>query len=110
MRNPLIVVRGDSQTFTLTLTGLPEYGLLGADLWFTVGDRFLEKRLGDGIEVDDEEGGVATITIDEGDTSSAPLGRATYPYDVQVRFADGQVKTPVRGTFIVLSDVTRSAT
>lgn len=106
MRQDLTVIRGDSQELTLTLTGLPEYGLLGADLTFTV-STLLEKTLGDGIEVEDVDAGTVTITIDAGDTDDAPGRRAAYPYDVQVTFPDGIVKTPVRGLFIVIPDVTR---
>lgn len=106
VRQDLTVIRGDSQELTLTLTGLPEYGLLGADLTFTVGD-LLEKTLGAGIEVDDVDAGIVTITIDAGDTDGAPGRRTVYPYDVQVTFPDGIVKTPTRGLFIVLPDITR---
>lgn len=107
--NNLTVVRGDSETFELTLEGLPEGGLTDADIWFTVRS-LVAKRLGDGITVDDPLTGVATITLDAGDTDAAPDHRQTYPYDVQVKFPDGTVTTPVRGLFVVLPDVSRSTT
>lgn len=100
----LTVIRGDSAEFTLTLSGLDEYGLIGADLWFTAGT--IEKRLGDGIEVEDEEAGTATITLEPDDTAGAPGTRSSRPYDVQVRLADGRIRTPVRGRLIIIPDVT----
>jgi hypothetical protein len=101
----LHVIRGDSQVFELTLTGLPVGGLTDADLTFTV-DGLVTKTLGDGIVVTDAPAGEATITIDAGDTGGAPDHPRSYPYDVQVTFSDGTVKTPVRGRFTVLPDVT----
>lgn len=102
----LTVTRGDSQVLELALTGLPEDGLTDAEVTFTVG-HLLTKSVGDGIAVDDPLTGEAVITIDAGDTSAAPAHRTTYPYDVQVTLPDGTVKTPIRGLFIVLPDVTR---
>lgn len=106
MKRNLTVMRGDTQEFQLTLTGLPDEGLEGADIWFTAGS-LVSKRLGEGIVVDDEAEGVATITLAAGDTAGAPGHRTTYPYDVQVLLPDGTVKTPVRGLLIVVPDVTR---
>lgn len=101
------MVRGDSNEYQLTLTDNlgAEYDLTDALISFTVGDLF-EKSLGEGITVADPESGIATIAIDPADTEGAPDVRATYRYDVQVTLADGRVKTPVRGLFIVVPDVT----
>jgi hypothetical protein len=107
MRN-LSVIRGDSETFTLILTDEDEepLDLTDADLRFTV-EGLLTKNLGDGIVVDDPLTGAGVITIDAGDTASAPGRRTAYRYDLQVTLSDDTVKTPVRGLFVVLPDVTR---
>lgn len=105
MSTTLNVIRGDSHSLSLSLDNLPSGGLAGADLWFTV-EGLLSKELGDGIDVVDAAAGTATITIDAGDTNAAPDTRHVYPYDVQVRLADGTVQTPLRGLFVVSPDVT----
>src|SRR5678816_3225645 len=99
------VIRGDTQTFDLSLSGLPEGGLTDADLEFTIRG-LVAKTLGDGIEVTDPDAGTATITLEAGDTAAAPDRPRSYPFDVQVTFTDGTVKTPVRGYCTVLPDVT----
>jgi hypothetical protein len=107
MKN-LVVIRGDSETLILILNddaGSP-LDLTDADVRFTV-EGLLTKNLGDGIVVDDPLTGTGTITIEAGDTASAPGRRTAYPYDVQVTLADATVKTPLRGLFVVLPDVTR---
>lgn len=104
--NDLTVVRGDTSNFQITITdsnGLA-YDLTDASIWFTV-DGLLEKTIGDGITVSTPASGVADVEISAGDTDAAPDRRTAYPYDVQVTLADGSVKTPVRGLFIVLPDV-----
>lgn len=103
----LSVIRGDTHQFTLTLVdnvGDP-YDLTSAELVMTVGDLF-SKSEGDGITVSDPTGGIAEIVIDGDDTDGAPDHRCAYPYDIQVTLAGGPVKTPVRGLFIVVPDVT----
>ena len=107
MNNNLIVVRGDSHTFTLTLTdtaGAP-LDLTDADLTFTVKDMFA-KTVGAGITVSAPLTGVATVEVDPADTEGAPDYRREYRYDTQVDLSDGTRVTPIRGKFIVLPDVT----
>jgi hypothetical protein len=109
--NNLTVIRGDSRELTVTVSdaaGLV-YDLTGADIWFTAGT-LVSKRLGDGIVCDDPETGVAVITIEPGDTSRAPSHRTAYLYDVQIKLVDGSIRTPIRGLFIVLPDVTTGTT
>ena len=106
-QNQLVMTRGDTRTFTVTMTdsaGDP-YDLTDADVAFTVGDLF-DKSVGDGIAVDDPESGVAVITVGPTDTESASDTRRAYHYDVQVTLSDGSVKTPLRGLFVVTPDVT----
>lgn len=103
----LTMMRGDSRTFTITLTdsaGDP-YDLTGASLWFTVGN-LVEKTVGDGITVETPANGVATIDFVPADTESVSDVRRAYRYDVQVKLSDGTVKTPIRGLFVITPDVT----
>jgi hypothetical protein len=101
MSSDLSMIRGDSVTLIATLTD----DLTGADLTFTVGDLF-QKSLGAGITVADPLDGVAVIAVDPDDTDGAPNTRYAYRYDLQVTYADASVKTPLRGLFIVIPDVT----
>lgn len=105
--NDLSLIRGDSSELSLTLTdnaGDP-YDLTDATVIMTVDDLF-EKSIGSGITVDDPTSGVAAITVDPADTEDAPDARCAYRYDVQVTLSDGSIKTPVRGLFVVIPDVT----
>lgn len=108
MRTDLTMTRGDSREFSVTVSdaaGDP-YDLTDATISFTVDDLFDAKTVGAGITVTAPETGVAVITIDPADTEDAPDRRTAYDYDVQIILADGRVKTPLRGLFIVLPDVT----
>jgi len=112
--NNVTVVRGDTWDFTVTLVdpnGDP-YDLTDCELTFTV-EGLVSKTLGAGITIDpdgdpapDPETGIAGITLDAGDTSAAPDRRTAYPYDVQLTTSTGEVRTPIRGLFIVVPDVT----
>lgn len=104
--NKITMTRGDTRTLTLTLTDADAdpYDLTGAAVRFTVGDLF-DKALGDGIAVAAPATGVAVITIDPDDTETADA-RRSYPYDIEVTFADGTVVTPILGRFVIRPDVT----
>lgn len=105
--NDISMVRGDSVTLSLTLTdsvGAP-YDLTAADITFTVDD-LITKTVGAGITVADPLTGVAAIALDPADTEDCPDIRAAYRYDVQITLSSGSVKTPIRGLFVVLPDVT----
>ena len=107
MRKQLTMTRGDTRTFTVTVTndaGAP-LDLTSASLDFTVCDLF-DKSLGDGIAVDTPATGVAVITVDPADTEDSGDRRRSYPYDLQVTLADGSIKTPLSGRFVVIPDVT----
>jgi hypothetical protein len=108
MRQDITVTRGDTRTLTVTITdsaGDP-YDLTDAAITFTVDDLFDAKTIGSGIVVNTPASGVFTITIDPADTTDAPDARVAYPYDIELVLSDGSVKTPQRGLFIVLPDVT----
>lgn len=103
----LVVVRGDSQTFELTFTdddGDP-LDLTDGAVVMTVEELFT-KSVGDGITVSAPLTGVATVAVAPADTADCPDYRQGYRYDVQVTLASGVVKTPIRGRFVVLPDVT----
>ncbi|HZD67751.1 MAG TPA: hypothetical protein VFA45_02165 [Actinomycetes bacterium] len=104
--NRIVMVRGDSKTIGLDLidsNGDP-IDLTGADVVFTVGD-IIQKTLSDGIVIDEPSYGSVTISIDPSDTEGL-TARRVWPYDIQVTLADGTVKTPVRGDYVLLPDVT----
>jgi hypothetical protein len=106
MNNLLTVTAGDDRDLELTLVdgaGSP-LDLTGASLWFTVEGLF-QKTIGDGITVSVPIDGVAVISVSAADTSGVSV-RTARRYDVQVRTAAGKTKTPVKGTFVILPDVT----
>jgi hypothetical protein len=106
--NDITMVRGDTREFSVTVTdseGDP-FDLTDATITLSVDELNIEKTVGAGITVADPLTGVASIVIDPDDTESAPDIRRAYRYDVQLVLEDGRVKTPIRGLFIVLPDVT----
>jgi len=105
--------RGDTETFTITLTdsaGDP-LDLTNLDVTFTAkrnfaDDPFISKVLGDGIEFGGGSGddGVCIITIDPEDTE-ALTHTERFVWDVQVD--NGlDVQTPLQGRMVVAMDVT----
>jgi hypothetical protein len=106
-QHQLTMTRGDSRTYSVTISDLEgeAYDLTGASVWFTVHD-LIEKQVGSGIEIEAPETGVAVVTINPEDTEDVPDRRTVYRYDVQIQLADGDVKTPVRGLFVITPDVT----
>lgn len=117
MSNALEAVRGDREQYSLTLTdgnGDP-LELTDALVWFTVKRRYgddddaalLQKTTVEGIELGGDPGS-ATVTIEPADTAGCPDHMTRYVYDIQVKTLDGVVSTPVRDTFTVWPDVTRS--
>ena len=106
--NDLTVIRGDTVTLTATLVDPlgAAYDLTDAELTFSVADHFC-KTLDDGITVADPPSGEAVIELTATDTDGdGEWPRRAFPYDLQVTLADGSVKTPIRGLFIVIGDVT----
>lgn len=112
--NDLTTIRGDSETYDVELVddaGDP-FDLTNCEMTFTVGD-LVTKTIGAGIVVDpdgdpapDPTTGRARITLDAGDTADSPDTHTTYRYDVQVTTDTGVVKTPIRGLFHIIPDVT----
>jgi hypothetical protein len=114
----LSMTRGDTATFTLTLTdaaGGP-LDLTDLDITFTAkrstydadADAVLRKTVGSGITVaDDPATGVATLTITAADTADLSQSKSL-PWDVEV--VDGEdVRTPLSGRLVISRDVTSGA-
>lgn len=112
----LSMTRGDTGVFQVTLTDSAGDPLVLTDreLTFTVkrrlsdsdDDALIQKTVGEGIVVSEDEPGVATITIDPVDTSGIANGPSLY-WDIQVQ-ADDDVRTPLSGRLIVIPDATRT--
>jgi hypothetical protein len=107
------VTRGDSASFTITVTvgGVPlDLRLMNTALVFAAreipGDAIvLSKSIGSGITVEPgNPGNVATLKLDPGDTSGidAPTILA---YDVQLTEPDARVTTVVGGRITITPDI-----
>lgn len=115
----LTMHRGDTESFTMTLTdslGDP-LNLTGSGLTFTAKRRLFDadvdavivKTEADGIVVDaDPTTGIVVLTIEPGDTETLENLR-TLHWDIQVDDGAGDVRTPVLGRLAVLADVTRAS-
>jgi hypothetical protein len=109
--------RGDTRTLSIAVKRQSQaVNLAGASLTFTakrsVADAddaaIIQKSVGLGITVDDEPGGLATLTILPEDTSGITTVPLTLQYDLQLTEADETVTTVARGQLTILDDVTRS--
>lgn len=105
-QNQIVVTRGDSREFTVTLTDDQgeAFDLTDVEIAFSVCD-LIDKTLGDGITVADPTSGTAVVAISPEDTEGSSW-RRSYRYDVQIILSDGKVRTPIRGLFVVIPDVT----
>jgi hypothetical protein len=103
---PVVMVRGDTRIFTIALTdaGGAAIDLTDTDVWFSVSGAFT-KTLGDGVAITDPTSGIALVTVEPADTE-AMRGRTVRRFDVQLKLSDGSIRTPIRGRFVVLPDVT----
>jgi hypothetical protein len=108
--------RGDTETFTVTLTdgaGDP-LDLTGLDVTFTVkrnfGDAvpFIQKTFSDGIDMAGASGdsGVLTITIEPEDTADL-THTERFVWDIEVDNGV-DVRTPLMGRLVVAMDVTHA--
>jgi hypothetical protein len=105
-QNQITMMRGDTRSLTVTVLdddGDP-YDLTGVGVQFTV-DALFDKSVGDGVAVATPASGVAVVTVNPVDTADAPDRRRAYRYDVQLTLADGSVRTPIHGLFVVRPDV-----
>jgi hypothetical protein len=115
----LSIHRGDTETFTITLTdgaGDP-LDLTGLAITFTAKrrvsdadeDAVIQKTDVDGIVVDaDPTSGIAVLTIEPADTADLEDLR-TLHWDVQVDDGVGGVRTPLLGRLAITADVTRTS-
>lgn len=112
--------RGDTESYDLALldaTGQPlNLGVI-TDIWFTIkrspastdADAIVQKTIGDGLEVTDELGGLATVTLDAADLVGL-VGdtEVVLRWDVQIKDTDDRVTTVDDGGFTVVLDVTHA--
>lgn len=111
--NNIVMTRGDTEAIEVFLED--EGGLLfpfqaGDKVWFTVSHKEDNGTIDDQIfqkyaTGDDFEEGVAKWKINPEDTHG--LESREFFYDVQITFANGDVKTLIKGTFKVSTEVTR---
>lgn len=110
----LTMTRGDTATFTMTLTdgaGDPLDLSTLAAMHFTAKNRLddpeptIEKTLGAGIAIISAPDGTARLTIDPDDT--ADLVVSSLRWDLQVVGAGDDVRTPLTGLLAITPDVTR---
>lgn len=115
----LAMVRGDTATFTITVTnqdGTP-FDLTSATLWFSVrsapgavGYIFQKKTPSSGITVATPTTGVAVISIDNADTSGLSPSEQRLVWDCQLKTSGGSIFTINRGDLIVSADITTETT
>jgi hypothetical protein len=112
----LSMTRGDSAVFTVVLTdasGEP-LDLAETELTFTVkrsafdADALIQKTVGAGITVTDESAGVATITLEPGDTADIDVRGPSLRWDVQID-SGGDIRTPLSGRLAIAADITLPA-
>jgi hypothetical protein len=102
MRTDYTIIRGDTRTIDdIVLTDsagvLPD--LAGATADFQVEGLFTTAC------TLDESSGDCEVTIEPEDTESSPDQPTSWPYNVQLTLASGDIMTPQRGRLIILPDV-----
>lgn len=102
--------RGDTfpgAQFTVLVNGVPK-SLLGASIRMDVrktatGSRALRltSAVGGGLTITDAPNAVFKI-----DEQIINIAAGEYVYDIEITYSDGQVKTPIVGTWDIVQDVT----
>lgn len=112
------VIRGDTPTFDLTLTGPDDAPLVltGLGITFTAKRRYSDPDDEAIISHSLDDGGIAVVSADAG-TATLTLAAAdseglddlpTLVWDIQTEDDAGTVLTPLRGKLSVVRDVTRA--
>ena len=104
------MVRGDTLAFNFQLSGLgsrEEYEALTVN--FAVAEKYdgmvlINCTNGDGIELEDYTGDVATFSVYVAPNNTKTLDPARYYYDLQIK-DDTNVLTLMRGSFTILYDI-----
>lgn len=100
------IVRGDSDSQTLIhkVNGVEVPLVTGDTVYFTVKKNYYteDKIFQKVITVFDA--GRATLNTDPTDTSDLEFGE--YVFDIQISYANGEVKTPIVGVYEVLEEAT----
>jgi len=106
------VIRGDSHTINLTVTGpTGPVDLTGSTVFFTVNasnnplnddDAVIEKTV---TTHSDPTAGETIIALDPADTASVVIG--DYFYDIQIKDPSGNISSLPKDKFQLVSDITR---
>lgn len=115
----LKMTRGDDRTFDIDIADQDGAAVdlsTFEGLWFTAKrrisdsdeDAVFQKALGQGLELDTEIDGRASVTVDAADTTDLPDHNTRLVWDVQVKDGEGSVVTVAAGTLTVTPDVTRA--
>jgi len=107
----LSVYRGDDKTFNFTFVdgdGDP-VDITGWTIFFTVKENESDADDDAKISVDvtshtSPTGGLSSLSITDSDTNITPK---RYYYDFQIKKADGIIRTLLKGTIQVMTDITR---
>ena len=106
------VIRGDTHTISLTLTGAAGVvNLTGATVFFTVNAE--KSPTDDSAAVikktvtihSDPTAGKTIIKLDPADTDSVAPGN--YWYDIQIRASNGDISSLPKARFEIVSDISR---
>jgi hypothetical protein len=110
----LTMTRGDTRTFTVTVTN-PDgsvYDLTGCEVWFSarlapgVSPYVFMKQTGNGVIIPDPLLGVANVKVEPADTLSLPYAESILWWDAQIKSATGDLFTVDNGRLIVAPDIT----
>jgi len=108
------MTRGDTKQIGVSVTRNDSpVDLTGATIWMSAKRSYPDtvyvfqiSTVTDDVEITDEEGGLATVTIPPDATSGLSSQVNTLVYDIQVRESDGTITTVGSGTITVNPDVT----
>lgn len=118
LREMLTMTRGDSATWTVTLSGLPSTGVTGGQFTFTVKKSLstsdaaavLQKTLANGISVTNPGSGTTSatvlITVQPSDTLALANAEQLLLWDLQYVDANGTKTTVLSGYLTVEPEVT----
>jgi len=107
VQKKLIMTRGDSEAITFSRTGKDGQAIPfvnGDKVYFSVKKSYSDTQYAFQKVVVSFLNGQTVFNIDPDDTKKLAAG--TYKYDIQWTLANGEVKTPVKGDFVIEEDVT----
>ena len=114
MTNEINIYRGDDKTITLTITDEEGDAINVSNyvIFFTVKETDADGDNDAIMKIDQTivDGSTGIVTIDITNTHTADLLEKTYVYDIQWKDTNNDIKTLVKGDFIVSYDVTTRTT